>query len=200
MAILTGLLLGLSTLTFIGPVFFYLLKSSMESGFKAGAYVAFGVITGDIIYVLAVLHGAGSYFEDPVFQKWLSLVGGLLLLGMGIKYFFFPTLSTDVEERIRLKSNGIYFLNGFLINFVNPFVIAVWVGFATLNESMYDHNSTVISLIATLFVIFTTDILKVLFANKISKLVKPEVLKRIYRLFGLVMLVFGVRLLLILLP
>ena len=49
MAILTGILLGLGTMLFVGPVFFYLLKSTLESGFKAGIAVALGIILGDVI-------------------------------------------------------------------------------------------------------------------------------------------------------
>jgi len=62
--IISGILLGLSTLLFLGPVLFYLLKSSMESGFKAGVAVASGIILGDIICVILVLSGGKIYYRE----------------------------------------------------------------------------------------------------------------------------------------
>ncbi|MFT5861259.1 MAG: threonine/homoserine/homoserine lactone efflux protein [Flavobacteriaceae bacterium] len=194
MAIITGILLGLSTLAFIGPVLFYLLKSSMESGVKAGISVAIGIIVGDIIYVLLALYGAREFFNDTTHQKWFALAGALILLVIGLKYALKPDLKTDVSGKIKRKSLGVYFLNGFLINFVNPFVFAVWLGFLTLNQSLYSDRWTVISLIVTLLVIFITDLLKAVFAVKLMKLIRPEKLTKIFRVFGMVMILFAGRL------
>ena len=85
MPILTGILLGLTTLLFIGPVFFYLLKSSIESGFKVGLAVATGIIIGDIFCVLLAVYGFGSYFESTETQKWFAGLGGLILFIFGSK-------------------------------------------------------------------------------------------------------------------
>lgn len=197
MEIITGLLLGLSTLLFIGPVFFYLLKSSIESGLKGGIAVAIGIIIGDIIYVLLALKGLGSFLKNEENSKWLALAGGLLLVGMGIKYLFFPGTKTDVTGKIKSKSLWTIGLNGFLINFVNPFVFGVWVVFLTINQSKFaSRTSIIISLSATLAIIFLTDLLKAFFAHKLKKIMTPIRLKVAYKVFGLIMLVFGSRLIL----
>jgi threonine/homoserine/homoserine lactone efflux protein len=49
MELITGILLGLSTLLFIGPVFFYLVKTTLEGGIWAGVSVAIDVVIGDVI-------------------------------------------------------------------------------------------------------------------------------------------------------
>ena len=195
MAIVTGVLLGLSTLAFIGPVLFYLIKSSMESGTKAGVAVAFGIIIGDAIYVVLAFYGVKKYFNEPEYQKWIALAGGIILLIIGLKYAIKPNTETNIEEKIKKKSLGIYFMNGFLINFVNPFVFAVWLGFITYNQTMYDDYWSVVSVITTLVVIFSTDILKVIFAQRLLKLIHPKILRQVFRIFGLVMILFGARLL-----
>lgn len=197
MAILVGLLLGLSTLAFIGPVFFYLLKSSMESGVKAGIAVALGIIAGDIICVFLALYGSKPFFENPTYQFWLAIIGGILLLSMGLKYIIRPNVNTDVESKIKQKSLAIYFTNGFLVNFVNPFVFAVWLGFVSYNQSQFENSGTALSLIITLTVIFSTDVLKAIFAQKLAGMIRPEKLKKIFRFFGVLMALFGIRLLLI---
>ncbi len=72
MPIVTGVLLGLSTLLFVGPVFFYLLKSSMENGVKSGVAVAVGIILGDIICVLLAIYGIGDYLETN--YDWVTAI------------------------------------------------------------------------------------------------------------------------------
>lgn len=195
MAILTGILLGLSTLLFIGPVFFYLLKSSLETGTKAGVSVAVGIIIGDIICVLLAIFGFGSYFEQPEIRKVFAGIGGVLLLIFGIKYIIKPQLSTIHSEKIKGNTMIKYFLNGFLINFINPFVFAVWFGFYALVQSNYTNESEVIfSLVAALLIIFSTDILKAIFANKLSQFIKPKKLAILFKVFGFVMIAFSLRL------
>lgn len=197
MAILTGILLGLSTLAFIGPVLFYLLKSALESGFKAGAAVAVGIILGDIICVILAYYGAERFFNNPDNLKWIALGGGLILLAIGLKYFLKPALSTETEGKYKDKKVSVYFINGFLINFVNPFVFAVWFGFVSYNQSQFTPTETISSLIATLITIFSTDLLKAYFSNRLITLIKPEKLKIIFKFFGIMMIAFAIRLIVI---
>ncbi|MFT5078934.1 MAG: threonine/homoserine/homoserine lactone efflux protein, partial [Patiriisocius sp.] len=86
MEIITGFLLGLSTLVFIGAVFFYLIKTAIVSGKKAGVAVASGIIIGDILYVVLLLFGFSEVFENEVFVRWFAFFGGTLLVMIGIRY------------------------------------------------------------------------------------------------------------------
>lgn len=191
----TGILLGLSTLLFIGPVFFYLLKSTFERGILAGISVAVGIIIGDIIYVLLVIEELSFFLNNAQYQKWIAFFGGLILLGLGLKYIFKPRLGGKVQGRFTSNSLWIYAINGFLLNFINPFVLAVWAGFFSINQSKFQEDSSiVISLSITLFVIFATDCLKVLFAEKLRPYIKKEKLKLVYKFFGAVMILFSIRL------
>jgi threonine/homoserine/homoserine lactone efflux protein len=195
MALFTGLLLGLGTLLFIGPVFFYLIKSTLESGFKAGIFVALGIILGDILCLLIALYGSSEFMAQPTFVLWASIIGGTLLLFMGLKYVLKPNLDTTVKGRLQRSSLLVYGINGFLINFVNPFVFAVWFGFVSYTKALYDNGTALFSLVITLSVIFSTDVLKALFAERISHLIEPQKLKNIFRVFGFLMICFSIRLL-----
>lgn len=198
MPILLGIVLGLSTLLFIGPVFFYLLKSSLQGGFKAGLAVAIGIIVGDIICVLLAIYGFSTFFENPENQRWIALVGGLILLMFGLVYIVKPKFEDSKKAIPTRKDFSVYFINGFLINFVNPFVFGVWFGFYAMNVSKFeDYSSIVISLIITLIVIFITDLLKAYYAQKLKSLLKPHKLKIVFRIFGVIMLGFGIRLLIV---
>ena len=195
MELLTGALLGLSTLLFVGPVFFYLIKSAVEHSVKAGIAVAVGIIIGDLIYVILVLKGMGGFFETEENQKWLAIAGGILLVGMGIKYLLKPSSEQKFSKKFSKGSLFFYAVKGFIINFVNPFVIGVWILFLGINQSKFNNETSVItSLIATLCIIFLTDLLKVFFAAKLKPLITPSKLKRVLQLFGFLMILFGIRL------
>jgi threonine/homoserine/homoserine lactone efflux protein len=61
-AIISGIGFGL-VLTFItGPVFFALIKTSIEKGFHAGLSLALGVVMSDMVFVGAILYGS-QYFD-----------------------------------------------------------------------------------------------------------------------------------------
>lgn len=197
MEIVSGILLGLSTLLFIGPVFFYLLKSTVESGLKAGIAVAIGIIMGDLIFVILAFKGLGGLLQSRENSKWMALAGGLLLVGMGINYLFLRATKTDLRKKVKLKSLWNYGANGFLINFLNPFVIGIWVLFLTINESTFNNQASVlIAMITTLVVIFLTDLLKALFAHKLKKTMTLSRMNILYKVFGMVMILFGIRLIL----
>lgn len=195
MPIITGILLGLGTLIFIGPVFFYLLKASLEQSIKAGLAVAFGIIFGDIICVILALKGFGETLEHPLYKKLLALIGGLMLIIMGAKYVLQKTKNRITKNNKKEESIFTYGLNGFLINFINPFVFAVWFGFLAINQSKYtSQNDIITSLVATLCTILITDSLKVIFAHKLKPFINAKRLTTIYKVFGVLMFLFGIRL------
>ena len=197
MAIFTGILLGLSTLVFVGPVFFYLLQSSIENGFKAGLAVALGIIIGDILCVLFAVYGLSDFFSTPQNIRYFGLVGGIILIILGVLYLIKREENNKSQKSISGKSYLIYGINGFLINFVNPFVFAVWFGFYAIAVSSFSTTWEIyICLSFILLTIFSTDLLKVYFAQKLTKFITLSKLTVIFKILGLVMIGFGIRLLL----
>jgi len=50
-AIITGIGFGLVLSVLTGPVFFALIKTSIEKGFHAGVAMALGVVTSDMVFI-----------------------------------------------------------------------------------------------------------------------------------------------------
>ena len=179
----------------MGAVFFYLIKTTIASGRKAGFAVALGIILGDIIYVFLLLFGFSEILENANFIKWFALVGGIILVAIGISYLI---KKHEVSETINSTKSSlfIHFTKGFVLNFVNPFVAAVWVGFLAINEAQFSNTASIItSLIVTLVVILSTDLLKVFYAEKLRRFLSPIVLQKVFKFLGIIMLLFGLRLL-----
>lgn len=195
---LQGYLLGLSMIVFIGPVFFLLISISLEFGIRAGFLVALGIIISDIIYVILSFLGVNTFFTSGS-KFWITLLGGILLILLGLKYLIRPSnLIQGNTENFSLHYISC-FVKGFLVNFVNPFVFFVWIGVVTYaKDNKVLNESLELYFLGVLLGIFSTDLLKVFTSRQIKNFLKPSVLKNLYRVSGIVLIGFGLRMLLLL--
>ncbi|MBP9887860.1 MAG: LysE family transporter [Leptospiraceae bacterium] len=197
MEFLQGYLLGLSMIVFIGPVFFLLIRISLEFGTSAGVWVAIGIIISDILCVILSFLGVNTFFASNS-KFYLTLLGGILLILLGLKYLIKPSnlIQTKNKQHLHYLS---CFVKGFLVNFVNPFVFFVWIGVVTYakdNKVLNEHLE--VYFLGVLLGIFSTDLLKVFTSRQIKTFLRPTVLRNLYLVSGLVLVGFGLRLLLLL--
>lgn len=196
MAFAEGILIGLGMVIFLGPVFFTLLKSSLQHGFRAGFSVATGIMLSDVAALLVCYFGAASFFEEPDNQKWLALGGSVILFGLGLRYLLKRQPGKEQIGSIQAQDYPAYLMKGFLINFVNPFVIVVWIGLVGLGQTNHGSGTAFWMFSSGIITgIYLQDLIKVVFAHRISRFVRPDVLSKAYRIIGVLLLVFAVRLL-----
>ncbi|MGB0888044.1 MAG: LysE family translocator [Vicingaceae bacterium] len=195
MLYIEGFLLGIGTIIFIGPVFFYLLKTTLEKGTQYGIIVALGIIVSDIACVAICFTGARSFFKEETNHFWIAIIGGLILLALGLKYIIKPTTQTDSTKKLGSNKLAV-FTQGFLVNFVNPFVFMVWIGFLVYGESQTTNSTSLLLFVfAILLGIFTTDLIKIFLANKIRSYLKPKNMLLMHRIIGAILILFSIRLL-----
>ena len=196
MAFLEGFIIGLGMIVFIGPVFFTLLKSALNYGFWAGMMVAMGIFISDVVCVALCSFGAIPFFENPLNQHWLAIAGSVILFGIGLKYLIKPDVNVDKDLKLKAGDYTAYFIKGFLVNFVNPFVFLVWIAVIGTGQERHGTGEDLwIFLGASLLAIILVDSTKVVFAHKIKELIQPKFLLKAYQVIGVVMVGFGVRLL-----
>lgn len=192
MSILHGLLIGLGTALFVGPVFFTLLKNTIQYGKKAGYAVAFGIFVSDISVLLICTLFAKAFLDQIMDNEYSSKAYSLLLLVFAM-IFIFTKVDTS-ESKVQVSSGKTWsaFIQGFLVNFVNPFVFVLWLGFIAVSEK-YDSSSQMLFYLGILAGILLTDLLKVLMANKIKSFIKDKWLSSFYSILGLILIAFAVR-------
>ena len=64
MAFINGFLIGLGFVIFLGPVFFYLLKCTLDAGFWSGVAVALGIVFADFLCLIICSFGAIPFFKN----------------------------------------------------------------------------------------------------------------------------------------
>ncbi|RZS92444.1 LysE family translocator [Aquimarina brevivitae] len=193
MPFIEGFFIGLSTVIFVGPVFFLLLNSSIQNGYKAGFAVATGIIVSDLVYVILCYLGISALVGTTVHQFWIGILGGCMVLGLGVYYLVKKKFAR--QQKTSVKSVLGFFLKGFSINFFNPFVLAVWIGIYQWGQVKYDLSSSFwMYLTAVLLGIFCTDSIKVIFSKKLGYFLSETRLLLLSRIIGLLLICFSLRL------
>lgn len=198
-AVFNGVVYGLLLSVLVGPVFFTLIQTSIERGFKSGVYVAIGISLSDALCIAIAYLGISNLLDSPEFKRNLSYFGGAMLICFGIYYLFIKNRKAvifnpaHIEERrpIRLMAKG------FVINGFNPMVLFFWIatiGVATGQFGYTTHGKAITFFCAIIVTVFGTDVLKAKLSDKLRQLLTARTVKLMNFIVGIVMLVFGLKL------
>jgi threonine/homoserine/homoserine lactone efflux protein len=196
--LLNGFKTGLVLAFLIGPVFFTLIQTSIESGFWKGVLVAIGVSLSDAFYVIVCYFGLAQFIQNPFVKQYMAYGGGGILILFGIYYLLLKSKaaanrSTTVHEKRYYK----YVLKGFVINGFTPTIILFWLG--TISVASIDFGYVkglefFLFFLAVLLTVLATDIAKAFLADRLRLLITPRLLNIMNATLGVVMIGFGLRL------
>jgi len=194
-----GMILGLTVAITLGPALFALLQTSIKHGVKTGIFLALGIFISDLTLVVGCFFGASRIITDPGYHLVLGIIGGVVLCLYGLYTFFKKVPQTEQVEainEIRVKKKGVlaYFIKGFVLNIANPMLWVFWITSVVAITATYGGNQQSVALFftGTLGIILTTDILKVVLANKIKIAGNPQVKLWMNRIVGLLFLIIGI--------
>ena len=120
-----------------GPGTLAVFGKSMQQGFIAAFFLSFGLILGDITYLVAVILSL-DFFSNTIasFMDQVKIVGGMYLIYLGIQSW--RSGSFKIKKDISKKGNFAEFVTGYLISMANPkvmvFYIAILPNFITLKN------------------------------------------------------------------
>lgn len=196
-ALLGGLLFGLIVTILIGPVFFALLQTSLDKGFKSGVQMAIGIALSDSVYILLVYFGLSKLIGEADLDVGMGYVGGAIMLTFGFVTIFKKGKRVDVIKDTGTRREALVQVSkGFFLNGINPFVLLFWGGAVSkvLLRTDYEGIHHLVFFTTTILTIFSTDILKVYLSRKISRFLTPVFLTWLNRISGTVLIIFGCRL------
>lgn len=198
-AFLYGLPVGFAFSFALGPVFFSLIKASLEYGFRAAISIALGVILADLV-LLGIAYGGVEAFlpkSDMSVTFWVQLLGGLLLLSIGLATILKKRKNTEgvtlTHERRIIKHLSM----GFFLNIINPANFFEWVGAASVLKSKYQFETfeNVSFFTGALLAVFITELSVAYFATRLRKILNDRVIYGINVATGAVFVGSGIWLL-----
>lgn len=198
--ILTALPLGILLAFTIGPVFFVLLETSITKGFRAAMVFDFGVVLGDIFFILVAYFSTNQILQKLKDDPGLFIFGGVVMLAYGIISFikdkktFDKNKDLELDEDAEVKNNYLsLFLKGFLLNFINIGVLGFWMGVILVFSPKLNLDTTRISIFfSTIIIVYLLiDVIKISIAKQLKSRLTPLFIYKIKRAISVVLIVFG---------
>ncbi len=196
-SIITGIGLGIVLSFVTGPVFFALIKTSIERGFYAGICLAGGVVMSDVIYVSVSIYGSSYLVLEKQYKLPIGLAGAAVLVAIGT-YYLLKKVKIHYDQTITRKHYYGYFFKGFLMCIFNPGILIYWV---TVTSSVVSVSGRILpeevlpfygSILVTQF---SMDALKSYYASKLRYRITAHKLTWLNRIAGGLMLIFAGKLL-----
>ena len=194
-AILKGFALGLLLVISVGPVIFTIIKHSINNGREGGFSFIIGVWISD--FLLTVLSNVFSELVTQLldFKKPIGVAGSFFLIGMGVYYLFFKKIHLHPEDislpPLRASDHAKIALQGFLLNTLNPAVMAFWLTAATAIAVTHTVRERIIIFATALLLNMSADVVKVTLAGKLRSKLTIRNITVINKVSGFILLVFG---------
>jgi threonine/homoserine/homoserine lactone efflux protein len=193
-----GLPVGFAFCFALGPVFFSLIKASLEHGFRSAVYVAIGVVLADTVLLGIAYGGIEAFLPNHIdVAFWVQLLGGLLLLGIGVATM---TKKPKNTEGVLVQPSNLFIKNiarGFLINILNPANFFEWVGAAGVLKSKYHFAvfENISFFTGALLGVFLTELTIAYFASRLRNALTPRIMTIVNVITGAIFFGFGIWLL-----
>ena len=212
--IFDAVVFGLTLALFFGfgPVFFTLMQTSIDQGFRSAAWLALGVLFSDLLFVsLCVLTSIQLVVQNDREMFLFSLAAGIVLILLGL-YTFFKRGGKDayrqMEARVAAMEKAgeehplpekapswfIFFGKGFILNILNPFVFLFWLSAVAVTAANFDGDKprTLLFFVIVLCTSFCCDLLKAKGATFLKGFFNPQRLRVLNQATGIALVVFGV--------
>jgi L-lysine exporter family protein LysE/ArgO len=192
-ALINGLVTGFLLSWTFGTVFFVLIQTSLEYGWKSGMKIAAGVVFSDLIFILLSL-GLLSFIPGlDQNQKIVATIGGVILFGFGISMFFKKQMPLKAPKT-KFGNFIYYFTTGIVLNGINPVNFISWLVVSRTIYPVVNHSilENVIFYTAVLGTIFGCESLISFSAHKLKRFFTTSLLKKIDYLMGIIFICIGI--------
>ncbi len=192
-----GILMGLGLSFLIGPIFFALIQTGIEQGFRAGIAYCTGVWASDTLMIFGIHIGISyitSLTQKTGFNTTVGLIGGIILIAFGLSSFFSKSPDFDGKQTIKSSSYPALWLKGFVINSFNPGSIIFWLAITStvVVPNNMDGGDSSLYFGSLLSALVVTDTLKVLLAKRLRSSLKHTHIVLLRRVAGVALLIFGI--------
>ncbi|MBY0542617.1 MAG: LysE family transporter [Sphingobacteriaceae bacterium] len=193
-AILLGLGAGIISSFLTGPVFFAMIKTSIEKGFMAGFSLAVGVIISDLILIGLVLFGSQFLVYQDSFDKYIGVFGGIFLLAVGI-YYLFSKVSLNYENNniMKISKRG-YLIKGFLMCILTPSTLMFWIIVSGIISVKLNNrlNEKLFCFFIAMATQLAIDSLKSYYSSKLRYHIKEDTLSKLNKVAGVIIIAFAI--------
>lgn len=126
-----GMLVGLMVSVPLGPMGVLIIQRTLHKGALSGFCAGMGVASADCFYAMVAAFGLGFVANTvQTHELLLQVLGGIFLLGMGLKVYFDNPLKQIKQRRNgRVSKRGLLgdYLSLFFLTVSNPIAIVIFM-------------------------------------------------------------------------
>lgn len=201
MELLLGILCGIALSLFFsfGPAFFSLIQTSIQYGYRRAIAFPFGISVSDafvVFLILTILKDVDMF--QVMHNPYVAGIGGGVMIVMGVLTFrkkVKPTARKQPQIKFRTNKSkpSTLFLNGFLVNFLNPLIWIYWLSVIALITGEMDVPTTrmYVFFVGLLGTTLGLDILKCKVASLLQQVITAKVLNLFNKITGGIFFVFA---------
>ncbi|MDD2570961.1 MAG: LysE family transporter [Bacteroidales bacterium] len=190
--LLKGILTGLLLTVYVGATFFTVMETVLRRGVWAALLLNAGVWISDIGCIVLAYYGAAELMQPLAHNIVFKLIAAAAFLFFGLTYFL--RKPTETVKPLAGKGAAILLIKGFAINTLNPGVLVFW--FATMTFVVTIMKLTGIQILyyfsATILTLILFDVLKIVFSAKLRRLVNENLMTKLFRITGVILIAFGI--------
>ncbi|MBC2580958.1 LysE family translocator [Clostridium sp. DJ247] len=136
--ILSGFFIGVIISIPLGPAGIESVKKTLSDGYKNGIVFILGSLMADLVYMFLLDIGLASIFINQTEKENLYywIISGLILIIAN--YFFNKRKKHEIKKRTYNNSYIISYLSGFVLTFLNPASITVWLTLSAIYIAFLD--------------------------------------------------------------
>ena len=195
---MAGIPIGFAFSFALGPVFFTIIKTSLDRGFRSTIPISIGVILADLVLLGLAYSGLEAFIPKGMdISFWVSLGGGAFLIVMGL-FTIHRRNRVSIVKDIALSTLVLQNLSkGFFLNILNPSNFMEWVGTVGILKTKYHFQTyqNVSFFSGALLGALVTSLAISYFAGKLRKILTIRVVQYINIVSGILFIAFGLWLL-----
>jgi L-lysine exporter family protein LysE/ArgO len=126
-----GFLLGLGAALPLGPINILIMHRALQS-YGSALFIGFGAMSADVTYLLLILLGFATFFENPTIITVLGVFGSLFLLYMGLMVFQGRFKRIEAQKSVVKQNVFKSYFQGLVLTLLNPYTVVFWLSVAGL--------------------------------------------------------------------
>lgn len=151
--LLNGFIIGLTASIPLGPVGLICIQKTLNGRLKNGIASGLGAASADTFFAIVAAFGISAVHNFIEAQQlYLRIAGGIILIGLGLKFFLTNPAIQIRKQRNRGNSMWADFVSVFVLTLSNPLTVfvfgAVFAGFGIIpdNSTWFEMSELVLGI------------------------------------------------------
>lgn len=160
-SLIENFILGLTLTLTLGPATIEILKRGITKGIRSSIAVSIGILSAEMLYFFIVYLGISHISDIPYTDIFLGILGSIFLFYLAVENIrCYKREDINLHETEKRSNDTI---SGFLIAFLNPLNLFMWIGiigsFMSVDASFVESIGVIFGIILGLMIYIAASVI-----------------------------------------